>query len=414
MANDKLEQTKLLFPATWRDIPLFVPRGKVSGGRKATPRPIVNSDAQAVSDVGLSQRVYKLQAFISARYTTDGAGETCIEVDYQERRRRVLEALEDREPGIFVHPFEGEIRRLVCQEWELDEATNEVGLGRLTLTFIRDIPGARPVPADATAQAVLQAKLDLDLSLRQLVEDLYGVDLAFLDVAEQAIEAVTEAFAQVKDAVAFVENVAAEINGFAQTISDLTATVGAIITSPLAVVTAIRNAFTAAENIFPTLEAKFDAMVQGFDFSVPGPSASRSTPAALAAGRNRDALTVAVRAAFLGEAYTAAVGLELETLEEIERVTETLDAQHRLVAGDPTTTAELRASLQRIRVAFSDFMAARRKTALQVTSADIGPNTPRTLSFLFYGDDSRVADMAALNDLASYDLIDGTAKVLSR
>ena len=121
MADDgRNELISRLLPASFRGVRFFVRGIATSGGRKATERPIVNSDEQAVDDVGKMQRVYDVGAYVTAIYEST-ANDTSISVPYAQQRDLLLAALEDRTPASFVHPIEGRIDNLVARSWMLDE-----------------------------------------------------------------------------------------------------------------------------------------------------------------------------------------------------------------------------------------------------------------------------------------------------
>ena len=82
MADDgRNELISRLLPASFRGVRFFVRGIATSGGRKATERPIVNSDEQAVDDVGKMQRVYDVGAYVTAIYEST-ANDTSISVPY--------------------------------------------------------------------------------------------------------------------------------------------------------------------------------------------------------------------------------------------------------------------------------------------------------------------------------------------
>lgn len=416
MAQDgRIAQIARLYPATFRGVPMFISTSSVAGGRKATVRPLVNSDEQNVSDVGLKQRTYTIEGYVSARYREGSRdNDSGISSDYEEQRKRILAALESRDPGILVHPWEGEIRNLVAIDWTLNERMTEVGRGPFSITFVRHTLAPKPA-ADTTTTAEIEGLREAcTQAYKAQIEDRWVVDLSFINGAEDAIAKVQEAVDAVDDAIRVVERVEAEINGVSSALADLTSGVASIITAPIGVATTIQNAFTAIENVFPTLAAKWDSMTSAFSFGSLDVAFDYSTPAGAQKKRNFDAINAAMQAAFLSEAYDAALGLDLSTVSTLDAVEKTLGDQHRAIVEGTEASDELKGALTDLRVAFSAFLRDARLTALKVTPATVGISTPRTLSYQFYGDDSRSADLAALNGVSSYDTLKGEVLVLSR
>lgn len=415
MANDgRIEMAGRLFAASYKGVPIYVARGNVTGGRKATKRPIVNSDEQNVSDVGQKQRDYTIEAYVAARYKEQAIdNDSGISSDYPEQRRTILAALEDKTPGSLVHPWEGEITNLVCENFDLEEVMTEVGIGRLSLTFFRKTVNVTPAESLGSAIAVDLAAQVADASFIDLIEGAWGVDLSVIDSVEDAIGKVQDAYDAVQKSVAVVESVAAEINGFASSISSLTSDLASIITSPLAIATSVQNLFTSIENIFPTLDAKFDAMVSGFTFGDLDIEFSASTPSGRQKRGNFDAINTAMRGSFLTNAYTAATGLDLTTLERIEEVEKILDEQHSLIVEGDAASSEVKSALQDVRTTFFDFLATARVSALRLSTEDVTTATPRVLAYQFYGSDDLANTLSDINGVESYELISGTAEVLS-
>lgn len=414
LGDGKKDLGQDLMEGTWRGIPLFVIGGNVSGGRKASAKAIYNSDLQDVADTGMQQRSYRVEGYIATTYGPPILpGDSGIKSEYRKQRKKILAALEEKGPGVLVHPFQGEVRDLVVLSYSLDETISEVGVGKISIQFARKTVDAVPKVKEA-AEFDYSWSFDLWALLRLLATALYSVSLSIVGVFEAAFAGLLSVYETIQSVVDTVSSVAASINGFASAITEAIAEAASIITSPLKVITAIQNVFTSFANIFPTLEGAFTALASGFTFGDDDDRTEKFTHGEIQIQKNTATLTTVMKTMFLSEAYTVATGMDLSTLSKIEEVEEILDAQHKSIVEGDQASPEIKEQLQLMREGFFDFLSAKKLTALKVTDEDVSPTTPRVLAYRLYGDTELRGELASLNNASSFDVLSGSVKVLSR
>lgn len=411
--SDKIEISGDLHPGLWAGIPYYIESIDTTGGRKATKRPIVNSDAQRVSDTGEEQPSYVVTGWVSARYQSKDEAGSPIEQDYRTVRREIMLSIRSGTPGILQHPWEGEISGLICVHYALNETIRSAGMARLTLTFEVDtdqvlaltgIPG--PDDVELEAEAVF------DTFVEGWVDKL-KVDITVPEAFTKMLENAQAAYAEVKAVADTVESVAADITGFAAEINSAVEKTSSLLLTPIALANSFKAIFTSVANIFPTFEARFDAMVNGFDFGDTFASFNSNTYGGQSKQRNQDGLTAGMQGMFLVEAYRAGTGLELLTLDDVAAVEAKLDAQHEKLVSNPDLTPDEIDGLHTLRSTFNTFLGEARITALEVTEADVPPHTIRTLSYALYGDDANAVTLAEINGVEKFELLEGKAQVLS-
>ncbi|MGH9577138.1 MAG: DNA circularization N-terminal domain-containing protein, partial [Terriglobales bacterium] len=101
-------------------------------------------DKPDTEDMGRKARQFTIQAFV-------------IGADYDGAREALVNALDEKGPGIFVHPTRGELLVAVIDA-RLSESTSEGGLAKFTITFVESSGGIRqPISQRQSSEALLKA-----------------------------------------------------------------------------------------------------------------------------------------------------------------------------------------------------------------------------------------------------------------
>ena len=424
MAEDgRTEISAKLLPASFRGVSFYVRGSSITGGRKAFERPIVNSSEQVVDDVGQLQRTYNVQGYVTAIYEGKTSNESGISIEYDVQRTSLLAALEAREPAALVHPIEGKIENLVAKSWSLDESINDSGIGRLSVTFVKETTRPVPVAVEGNKESVVSNVEDLKKSFLENLAEKFNVDLSFVQSYEDALGKVTEAYDEVQaiadSAESFVDDAiglaTAPLAEFSLVISDLTATAASVIMAPAKLADGIRNAFSAVNNIFPTAASQFRALQTAFDFGDLDVDFDFTTPSGKQKKQNFDLINTAVKGIAMADAYGAAVNLEYVTVKDIEDVENIMQAQHEAIRNSDQTDPNIIGPLEDLHDVFFDFLRDTRVSTKKVITEDVDVYTPRTLAYALYHKeaDTFYDSIAGLNNVDSYDLIQGQVQVLS-
>jgi prophage DNA circulation protein len=415
MADSVRDDTEgSLLPCSFRGVPFYWTDGSVVGGRKGEEAAVVFSDEQIFSDVGQRQRAYSVRGFIARRLRpgTDAASE--VAESYADRRRAVLAAFEAAGAGTLVHPLEGTITGLYARAWSLDESWSEIGIGRLSVEFIRDTSQATPTEDVGAFDAVAEAAEGARETALAEFASKWGISPSIVGAFDDGLTKARAAFAAMQTCADQAVTAASEINGFASAVTKATAEVAQLITAPLALSSSLSGAMSALRSAFPTAEAAFDALILGFEFGADQLLTNLGAPTAADRKRNSDAMDAVMRTLFLSHAYEAAAGIDYLTLDQIDRVDEILGDEYGRLLDLGTVDAETVDGIERLRASFSDLLEAKRLTAYRVTTADVAPTTARALAFTLYGSDELAETLAAMNGRRSYELLGGSIRILSR
>ena len=450
MADDgRRELWATLEPSTFRGVPWFIESISVGGGRKATPKPILNSSEQVVDDVGRKQRTYQVRGYITAQYkkANSSAADTLADIeaetqaraererrtgvtedgpinlgsnvgsisqDYREIRQLITSALEATGSGSLVHPIEGEITNLVCVDFSIDESMKEVGIGRISATFVRETTTPIPEPVTGAKESVLGQADALDAAADAEITGNWAVSTSFVQGVENAGAKLTAAYEKALDVVKTVETVTEVFDQFQRDIAELQADVFEVVGDAVAVADSIKGVFASINSIFPLPSAAFQALQNGFDFGDTDVSFDFTTPSGKQKKANFDAANASQQCRYLSQAYRTALDLTYVTTDDVSTVEQILEAQHDKIVDGDAASDELKDALTALRESFFDFLADARLNARALVTEDVTTTTPRVLAYLLYDSDEDADTISGLNNVRSYETISGAVTVLSR
>lgn len=452
MADDgKREIWATLETSTFDGVPFFVESISISGGRKATAKPIINSHEQVVDDVGLQQRVYNIRGFITARYRAANASVTDtvdemtelsaarkereknsgtppvleegplevgssagkISDDYRAMRKELTAAFESPGPKTFVHPIEGTIEKLICTKFSIDESMKEVGIGRFQATFVRQTVQPMPKPVEGAAAEVEGLSKVVDVAAT--AEIVNNVEIsAFAKAVDFVAEKLSAVYAAGLVVAEAVETVTDAMDQFQRDIAAAEAAVFGVVGDVVGIAESINGVFESINGLFALPGAAFQALQNGFDFGGLDIDFDFSTPSGAQRKRNQSALNASVQSRYLSQAYLAALDLPYVTTDDVAVVEGILEAQHRKIVDGDEAGDELKGALTDLRESFFAFLGAAKLNARSIVEQDVTTTTPRVLSYMLYEDDEDAATVAGLNDVFAYEIISGAVSVLSK
>lgn len=403
-----------LLPCSFGGVPFGFESGTVTGGHRATERPILNSSEQILSNVGLRQRAYAIRGYIAARESIDAAtGEIKVVQSYAEHRRALLAAFENPEPQTLVHPIEGAIQGLLARSFAIDETPDEWGRGSVSVEFIRDTRRPTPVPDLGVASAVVAAAEKAKASFLESLAEKWGVDISIVGSFEDGLTKAREAFDSVQTIANEAETLTDSVDALAAVTSEGIAAAATLITLPQRLATSIGNAVSVLASVFPTVSAAFEGMILGFSFGDVDFTIDGSTPSAQLRRDNAAAMNATMKGVYLAEAYRFASGLDFLTLDEIERVEVLLDDQFNAIIDLGSATTEAIDTLENLRTAFASLLDRARLSARKTVQEDVSLTTPRVLAHDLYEDDALTETIAGLNGVFAYEALSGRVTVLS-
>ena len=130
--------------------------------------------------------------------------------------------------------------------------------------------------------------------------------------------------------------------------------------------------------------------------------------------KNQDLMTNSVQAVFLAQAYQASAVKKYTTVEDVDQVKTTLEAQFDKVV-DSDISGDLRESLKELRVVVNSFLDAERLTSRNVETVFSNITPLRVLAFSYYADDNDTVTqtLSDLNNATNLSFVEVDLRVLT-
>ncbi len=106
---------------SFRGVPFVTEDHEAAGGRRGPTHEFPQRDLPYAEDTGARAKRYSINIFV-------------LGDDVYDQRDALIAALEERGPGVLVHPFLGQLD-VICRDWALTESTTEGGIARFSVEF---------------------------------------------------------------------------------------------------------------------------------------------------------------------------------------------------------------------------------------------------------------------------------------
>lgn len=365
---------------SYKGVPFLLANGTTTGGNKNIVHQYPNSDRQTVENLGNTPRSFALNIIIPS-------------TNYVQRRDALLAAIEEKTPGPLIHPLYGRVDNVIAGPFSLSEDLTELGDGKLSITFLIDDGPQVPQQAALTVRSVVTAKDAVETANRANMVQNHKVTPGFLGSFQSTLDSIQAA------ATAFVTSAVpiddgSEYFAQAQALSDEAATIaqdgGAIADS-------IKAQYTAAQALFSEKRREFEFMKAKFGFGESNGGAEAKTAAQLEKKQNKELFDALMRVSALSYAYVAAVQLDFTSLDDVNEVDTTLEAQYDALVDLAGVDTDTRDALADLRQLAQEFLDEAKLTARRIIDVYTQPTTARLLAFSYYGDDEQGEAIAELN-----------------
>jgi len=395
--------------ASFRGVPFLVSSTGLTGGRRQVLKRFPNSDRQALEDLGRTPREFSISGIIAAQ--RDAAGGVIR--DYREVRNALVNALEERGPGVLVHPFLGKFNSVGVMSFSLTEDMTRLGDATIEMTFAVDDADALPQATESVVGSVSNGADAVTSAAEADIGDRFEVTETFPGNFSDAIAKATDIATQVRGAIQVSAATASEIDSFDASLTGFEDDVVDLVNDPdllgqdgVALVTGIRGIYGSSTDAFRSLEKLF-----GYgddDVRILPTTAGR-----IERQRNRDILNSNVQATALAQAYLSAAETEYDNTDAIDSVSERLEAQWTKLLAADTMSDDTEEALAKLRVTSNRFFDEQRDLRPQVVEVRTDLTSARLLSFSYYGSSDQGDTLTKLNDFDDPSAIEGTVKVLS-
>jgi len=407
---------------SYKNIPIRISSGNLTGGRKKVKHEFPNRDTQTVVDMGLRPRAFTLE-ILTAPLTKSGVARQ----DYFEYRDNLLRALEDGEPGDLIHPFYGKIENVVAMTFSLDENFSNFGDSTLSVNFEVNNDTGIPKKTITSFSELTQGKNKVLGSGKSTIGKNFSVLKRYKNNFFDAKEKITDFFNTVNQAVAFVLPSPANINEFNYLLGNLAADINSLINTPNQLALAIGNVFENVNGLFATVDNTTQAFLGIFHFGGNDEQEVETTTAGRIERRNnREILNLTINTLALSYAYVNATQIEFDNVRELEEVADTLEEQYIFIIdsytsagglsdaiGSLSDTLTLLSDISDMRTTVQQFLEEQKTTLKQIIEIETHRTSTRLLSYQYYGTSENSDQIIGLNGISDVSFIEGDIEVIT-
>lgn len=396
----------------FKNIPIRIDSGSVSGGRKTSKKEFPNRDTQTIEDLGLRPRTYNLQIVI-APLTAQEGGTTDTKQGYFEYRDAIIAAIEDKGTGALIHPLYGRIENIVATTYSLNEDFSDFGRSRLNVTFEVSNDTGIPRQTVTALSQLAQANTVVNEAVSADILDRFDVTAKFKNNFSDAADKINSIVETATNATSFLGAASDKINEFNSFIGELSSDINGLVTNPLSLSISITNLFSNVNGLFGTSENTLKALEGFYGFGSGDEDNIRPTTAGRIQRKdNRAVLNGAINASTLGYSYISAAQITFDNARDIEQVADDLDVQYQLVVTSGSSPAVISAVTD-MRVTAQQFFDEQKDIVKQITQVNVYTTPARIISYQYYGESTSADQIIALNDISDVSFVDGTVEILT-
>ena len=377
----------------FRNAAFFTESHEAGGGRRLALNEYPLRDEPYAEDLGRRACEFTIDCYVLASQMIGGERGD----DYMAARDRLIAALEQKGPGILIHPYLG-ARSLAAREYRMRESTREGGMATFSITFVEAGRPAEPDTVSDTrssvgnaadaAQAAIQAKFEVTFS----VEDMPDfVSSSATDILEDAITDIRQISGRIASVTSPITQFSAQLDRLGDSLSslirqpaNLAADVAGVVVAIAGVAKDVQTAFSAYRRLWPFGDDRA---------AVPTTTATRQQQAA-----NQTALTGLIQRAATIEACRASSEMDYASQDEAAALREELADQ--LDALIETADDSVYAALADLRVAVIQDITRRGADLARLVSYTPSTTLPAlVIAHALYEDATRDAEIVARNHI---------------
>ncbi len=157
-----------LFEGSFRGAKFLVRSASTSGGRKQKKHEYPNSAKQSIEDLGFKPRNFKISAIVTGETVDDPR-------PYLEKKKELLEALEQSGNGTLSHPFFSGSFEVTARNYTIVEDITSLGVSTIDLEFDINDTETDPQPEETSiSQISAEAQSVLD-EVKKDISDNFNV-----------------------------------------------------------------------------------------------------------------------------------------------------------------------------------------------------------------------------------------------
>jgi len=410
VGEDNLARAKnKLHQSSWRGVKFLTDSVKTIGGQKTVVHEYPNSDVRTIESLGKFEKGYEVQAIIS------GAG-------YFELKRRLTSVLEMPGEGVFVHPFDGEVKCFLEGTYDLEETDRK--LGECIVTFKLLVAGERKNPT-AELTSITKIKKLCDACNDSLAEGFptgFNNESWYPENVQKIIGKADDFGKFVDDKKAVFKQATDKISDVQREIDNFVADTARLINLPAQFGVAIVDLYQSVKTLYTTPRDRLDAMFQFFGFGDDDPENPPSNTVSRAQiNGSINTVNSTANAAVLSEVYRSAAEIEYQSVDEIEAVQDALEAEYKKIFkdvnlndfSDTSLDIDTIRAFEELRSEMQIFLNREKLTAPRLVSVYVDMVPAQVLSYQYYGESRYASDIVALNDLTEPSFVEGETDLVT-
>lgn len=303
--------TSRLPDGQFRDAFFYYQDQSGSGGRKTVSHEYPNKKERFVEDLGGLEKKFSITAF-----TNDN-------VDYSERDD-LIAALDEEGVGTLTHP-EFDDLQVVCVGYSFTSTIKELGVTKFSIQF--EVASLNTLPTKIDGN---KGFLD-NLKSKILGDNEKAFDAGFKSV-KNAKKKFDSGVKTLKKTANKIDKIAKQIQGLGDSFADLTTSLNQIvlsanrlILSPSILAANLRTSFDNLGVAYNNSKDLFDTTKKLFGFNESDQQANGISQLQKDIKNNQDQLNNFVNVAVLATAFNAAVNIEFNNLQELNKVVDELE-----------------------------------------------------------------------------------------
>jgi prophage DNA circulation protein len=376
--------------AKFRDVEFFIRRAGKKSGRRNVRHTFPRRNEVEKEDLGQADQIFTLDAYL-------------LGDDYFDQRAAFEAALDAGGEGVLVHPYRG-VLRVVVDDWDGDEATEEGRIVRYSITF-------GLVAVEELTRAAPNTRRQLSFAKEELLSQAESDFIDIYDLAGKPAAAIRDARETLDKALGFIDSakrVAGSVAEFKREIGNLK---GDVIALSL-------NAQFLAQSMTGIVNFGTD-FTSGLDFGVNSGNANDqireqkqisaqtaepvvSTPARLSADPGYPAKQIQelIKVATVAARVTLISAVPFGTVDEAEVAQSDLFGEMDAIMEDPNTSDDLYAAMRDAKVAvFDDLQSQVIRLPMIIEKDNTDQTNALSLNYEIYGNLDNEEDFIERNQL---------------
>jgi len=402
-----------LFPASYKGAEFLIEKAKTDGGRKDALHEFPNSDKQNVEDLGLKPRTYRITGIISGN-------------NYIQKRDRLLRKLEEGGKGALIHPFYGNLSDMVCRTFSLNEDLTRLGDASITMVFTISDDIGIPVASESTVSVLNAANEKVQSGVGSDIENGFSVSRKFRESFTDASDTLNRVFDAFDENTKIVSQLTSGTNEFSSLINEFSTNINNLVRQPQALADSINNLFMNVNGLYATAENTLDVFKQFFDFDDDENRLPLGTVSRTERQRNNDVIKQSIQLSALNYAYLNSAQTDFLTVDEIDELADTLEAQFdKVVSINDTLNKDLEGQqtdlgtqtindLKDMRTQTQNFFENAKLTTNQVIDIYTQEIPVRVLAYQYYGETDSAEDLISLNNDPNVSFYKGDVEILTQ